>query len=86
MKFSVGEIEVEIIANYGDSENENNRSLIIKAVLEGKSFLFTGDAESKTERRLIADKKDIDCDVLKVAHHGSNSSTVKDFLESTLSE
>lgn len=81
MKFTIGEIEVEIIANYGDFDNENNRSLIIKAVLEGKSFLFTGDAESKTEKRLIADKKDIDCDVLKVGHHGSSTSTTKDFLE-----
>ena len=86
MEFSLGAIDVEIVASYFDSDNENNRSLIIKALLEGKSFLFTGDAEKKTEKLLIKENKNIDCDVLKVAHHGSNSSTVKDFLESTTPE
>lgn len=86
MEFSLGAIDVEIVASYFDSDNENNRSLIIKAFLEGKSFLFTGDAEKKTEKLLIKENKNIDCDVLKVAHHGSNSSTVKDFLESTTPE
>lgn len=86
MEFSLGEIDVEIVASYFDSDNENNRSLIIKALLDGKSFLFTGDAEKKTEKLLIKENKNIDCDILKVAHHGSNSSTVKDFLESTTPE
>ena len=86
MEFSLGNIDVEIVASYFDSDNENNRSLIIKAFLEGKSFLFTGDAEKKTEKLLIKENKNIDCDVLKLSHHGSNSSTVKDFLESTTPE
>ena len=81
MEFSLGEIQVKIVANYFDGDNENNRSLIIKALLNGKSFLFMGDAESETEKLLIEENKDIDCDVLKVGHHGSNSSTMKDFLE-----
>ena len=81
MEFSLGAIDVEIVASYFDSDNENNRSLIIKALLDGKSFLFTGDAEKETEKLLIKENKNIDCDVLKVAHHGSNSSTTKDFLK-----
>ena len=40
MEFSLGEIDIEIVASYFDSDNENNRSLIIKALLDGKSFLF----------------------------------------------
>jgi competence protein ComEC len=81
MRFKLGEIEVEIVANYYDSDNENNRSLIIKALLDSKSFLFMADAESQTEKMLIAQNKDIDCDVLKVGHHGSSTSTIKAFLE-----
>lgn len=81
MEFSLGEIDIEIVASYFDSDNENNRSLIIKALLDGKSFLFTGDAEKETEKLLIKENKNIDCDVLKVGHHGSNSSTTKDFLK-----
>ena len=81
MRFKLGEIEMEIVANYYDSDNENNRSLIIKALLDSKSFLFMADAESQTEKMLIAQNKDIDCDVLKVGHHGSSTSTIKAFLE-----
>lgn len=43
------------------------------------SFLFTGDAESKEEKDIIAANEDLDCDVLSVGHHGSASSTSWDF-------
>ena len=42
-------------------------------------FLFTGDAESKTETKMIK-SSDLKCDVLKVAHHGSSTSTSENFL------
>lgn len=81
MTFDIGDFTVTVIGTYYDILDENNRSLIIKADIEGNSFLFMGDAEGKTERRLLNDKKDISCDVLKVGHHGSNTSTVREFLE-----
>lgn len=81
MTFDIGDFTVTIIGTYYDILDENNRSLIIRADIDGNSFLFMGDAEGKTERRLLEDKKDISCDVLKVGHHGSNTSTIKDFLE-----
>ncbi len=81
MTFDIGDFTVTIIGTYYDIFDENNRSLIIRADIEGNSFLFMGDAEGKIERRLIEDQKDISCDVLKVGHHGSNTSTVGDFLE-----
>ncbi len=81
MSFQIGDFTVTVIAAYYDIIDENNRSLIIKAEAHGKSFLFMGDAEGKTERRLLDDGKDLDCDVLKVGHHGSSTSTIMDFLE-----
>lgn len=81
MTFDIGDFTVTVIGAYYDIVDENNRSLIIRADIEGNSFLFTGDAEAKTERRLLEDKKNISCDVLKVGHHGSNTSTVREFLE-----
>ncbi len=81
MEFSLGEIDVKILASYYDNEIENNRSLIIKAFLKDKSFLFMGDAEAQAEKLLIKENKDLNCDILKVAHHGSSTSTIKDFLE-----
>ena len=51
------------------------------AELDGIKFLFTGDAEAKTEKALIEDGLNIDCDVLKVGHHGSSTSSSKEFLD-----
>ena len=80
MTFNIGDFTVTIIASYYDILDENNRSLIIRADIDSNGFLFMGDAEGKTEKRLIEDKKNLECDVLKVGHHGSSTSTISDFL------
>lgn len=86
MNFKIGDFELTVLAQYSESEEENNRSIIIMAEKEGKRFLFTGDAEKSTEKMLIADKLDIDCDVLKVGHHGSTSSSSEEFLNTVTPE
>lgn len=58
--------------------NLNNYSVVILLEYKNKSFLFMGDAEAEVE---VALKGNISCDVLKVGHHGSNSSTSTDFLK-----
>jgi competence protein ComEC len=45
-----------------------------------KTFLFTGDAGVTTEVKLLAEKADVKADVLKVGHHGSETSSSLDFL------
>lgn len=45
-----------------------------------KSFLFTGDAETKAENDKIQSKQTLKADVLKVGHHGAKTSTSKSFL------
>lgn len=80
MNFKLGDFNITVIDLYPNFTNENNQSVIIKAEIHGKVFLFTGDAEKETENKLIDENKDIDCDVLKIAHHGSNTSTTRDFL------
>lgn len=47
----------------------------------GDSFLFMGDAEETAEADLIESGRDMAADVLKVGHHGSHSSSSKEFLE-----
>lgn len=62
--------------------NDNNESsAVIKAQLNGFSFLLTGDADKNVEEKLI-DKYGsyLHCNVLKVAHHGSNTSTCEEFV------
>lgn len=58
----------------------NNSSIVIRMDYYMRSFLFTGDIESEIENKLIENKKDIKADVLKVAHHGSNTSSSENFL------
>jgi len=59
----------------------NNNSLVVKLHYEKVKILFTGDIEKEAEEVLIRDMVDLKSDVLKVAHHGSDTSTTKAFLE-----
>lgn len=62
------------------SENLNDYSVVILLEYQGFSFLFTGDAEAQTELALLPSLPDT-VDVLKVAHHGSSTSTTPEFLD-----
>lgn len=63
-------------------DNLNNFSAVIKLTYGNKSFLFTGDAEKQIERELVQKYgSDLKADVLKVSHHGSNTSSTSSFLK-----
>ena len=81
MNFNIGEFEVTLLAYFPDATKENDRSVITMAKIGNRKFLFTGDAEKATEADLLTEKLNIDCDVLKVGHHGSNSSSTAAFLK-----
>jgi competence protein ComEC len=59
----------------------NNTSIVSRLVFKKISFLFTGDIEKPAERVLVEKDGDLDTDVLKVAHHGSKTSSSFQFLE-----
>ena len=66
----------------GVEKNANNGSLALRLEYGEVSFLLTGDIEADAERHLAAVAGDkLRADVLKVAHHGSRSSTTQSFLE-----
>ncbi len=81
MNFNIGEFEVTLLAYFPDATKENDRSVITMAKIGNRKFLFTGDAEKATEADVLAEKLNIDCDVLKVGYHGSNSSSTAAFLK-----
>ena len=62
----------------------NNNSIVAKLVYKDKKILFTGDIERQKEAEedilSMYDKKELECDILKVAHHGSKGSTTDEFL------
>jgi competence protein ComEC len=82
---SIGNVQVYILNNESvfskHNLSSNNKSGVIKVVYGSTSFLFTGDIESKAELIYASDYKSfLDVDFLKVAHHGSKTSSISDFL------
>lgn len=58
----------------------NNDSLVLKLNYDQVNILFTGDIEARVESALIETESDVKADVLKVAHHGSITSSSPGFL------
>lgn len=83
--YELGGAMFTILAPYTlDVEDVNNTSIVIKLDHMGKSFLFTGDAEWDEEQDILEKNTDLKCDVLKVGHHGSASSTSYRFLREAM--
>ena len=59
----------------------NDNSITLRLALGRRAFLFTGDLERDSERLLLAEGRIGPADVLKVAHHGSATSTSPAFLD-----
>lgn len=81
MEIDIGEIKITVVFHDEDAEEDNNRSIVTIAECHGSKFLFTGDAESSAEEKMLNEKIKLECDVLKVGHHGSKYSSSKKFLE-----
>lgn len=65
-----------------NGETTNDQELIIKLEVGGVSYLFPGDSEADTEAYLVDNYcQEINVDVLKVPHHGSNSSSSQSFID-----
>jgi len=59
----------------------NNISIVAKVTFDEVSVLLTGDIEKEAESDLLSDPGDLPANILKVAHHGSASSSTMDFLQ-----
>lgn len=81
MAINIGDFELTVLSADSEQEDINNRSVVVMADIFGNKFLFSGDAEKETEQALIENGINFDCDVLKVGHHGSNTSTTQAFLD-----
>lgn len=73
--------DMTVLSPLKDYDDLNNFSVAIKLVHGENSFLFTGDMEREGENDLLASGADISAKVLKVGHHGSSTSTAKEFLD-----
>ena len=84
--YEFGGAEFVILApSSKEYENLNNYSVVIELKYGKTKFLFTGDIEKESENEIInyckENNLDISADVIKVAHHGSSTSTQQSILD-----
>lgn len=78
--FDLGSATVQILAPLRDYDEPNDTSIVMKVIYGETSFLFSGDATRIAEADILNAECDLSATVLKVGHHGSDTSTSYPFL------
>lgn len=69
-----------------EAVSDNNHSLVLRIIFGAKKFLLTGDIEKETENFLMQTPQFLRSDVVKVAHHGSRTSSIQPFIDAAKAE
>jgi competence protein ComEC len=77
---SNGRIEFEVLSPDQDWGDDNKNSLVGILRYKDKNILFTGDADSEVEQKMVWRNELMTMDILKVSHHGSNTGTSEELL------
>jgi competence protein ComEC len=83
LKFGAATVDVLWPPRAGEARgalSENDDSLVLRVRYGSRVFLLTGDIERDAEAALVASREDLRSDVLKVAHHGSRTSSTEAFV------
>ena len=80
--YKIGDIELENL-NVFSGDDDNDKSLVLSMDFMKKKWLFMGDASTKVEKELISAYNSLDCDIIKIGHHGSKTSTCNEFIKAT---
>lgn len=78
--FNVGSATVQFLSPAYQYADTNDTSIVVRIVYGNTSFLFTGDAEWESEHDMVNSGYDLSATLLKVGHHGSDTSTSYVFL------
>lgn len=73
--FPLGNLKIQVLAPVKPGDSTNNNSIVLRLTYGETSFLLMGDAEKEEESDLLASGAKLSADVLKVGHHGSDTST-----------
>jgi len=73
------ELTIEVLNSYQLAKSNNDSSIVLKIHYKDVRFLLLGDVERQEEKRLT-DIENLEADIIKVAHHGSKTSSSIDFL------
>ena len=75
----IGDLSLKILSIKNDKTDINNSSIVIRLTYKEQSILFMADAEKEVELEILED--DIESDILRVGHHGSQYATSAQFLK-----
>ena len=85
-----GDVKIEVLYPLSDDSPEavsdNNHSIVLQIIYGTKKFLLTGDIERETEAELVRNPAYLQADIVKVAHHGSRTSSTAEFIAATKAE
>ena len=84
--FRVGQTECQVLAVDNKAKNLNLASIVIQMEFDNMTYLFTGDAEKEVEEKILKENKDIKANILKVGHHGSDTSSSEKFIQAVRPE
>ena len=80
--FTLGEDQFTILGPLSEEYSEvNNSSIVLRYVHGQTSILFTGDMQAQSEKDVLASYANVQADILKAPHHGSETSSTQAFLE-----
>lgn len=80
--YYLGDATITVIGQLSDAGgNTNNYSTVMKVSFGDMDVVLTGDAETEVEEVILQSGQDISAEILKVGHHGSDTSTSDDFLD-----
>lgn len=78
--YMLGTAQLTVLAPLSESDEANNISVVTRLTFGERSFLFMGDAETDVEDELLISGRPLSADVIKLGHHGSNTSSSQAFL------
>ena len=79
---TLGDAVMQVLSAETDVDgNTNNYSIVFKVTFGEMDMIMTGDAETEIEMNILESGFDIDAEILKVGHHGSDTSSSEEFLD-----
>ena len=87
-RYTLGALQLMVLSPVEPTSNTNASSVVLLATYGGVRLLLMGDADAKTEERVLESFSawELDCDLLKAGHHGSRTASSLDFLETVTPE
>lgn len=80
-EYQIGSLSVDVVSPQELTDDLNDDSIVMHLTYGDVKFMFSGDAETNAEQLMVKSDYDLSADILKAGHHGSNTSSITDYIE-----